>query len=121
MRFAISHNDANIYAYQYVHDPTTSGVDKDPILGIRGPLGDQYLYAHTQFDVQGSYRVYKGLASNRLGSESQQRSVWLLYRQQHLSESARILQADRYLWSSVVFGGRFLEILRRTRSYVWQR
>jgi TonB-dependent receptor len=61
MRFAVSHNDANIYAYQYVHDPTTSNVDKDPILGIKGPLGDQYLYAHTQFDVQGSYRAYKGL------------------------------------------------------------
>ena len=61
MRFAISHNDANIYAYQYVHDPTIPNVDRDPILGIRGPLGDQYLYAHTQFDVQGSYRVYKSL------------------------------------------------------------
>jgi hypothetical protein len=23
--------------------------------------GDNYFYAHTQFDVQGSYRVYKGL------------------------------------------------------------
>lgn len=61
MRFTVSHNDANIYAYQYVHDPTIPNVDKDPILGIRGPLGDQYLYAHTQFDVQGSYRIYKGL------------------------------------------------------------
>jgi TonB-dependent receptor len=60
MRFAVSHNDANIYAYQYVHDPTIANVDKDPILGINGPLGDQYLYAHTQFDVQGSYRMYKG-------------------------------------------------------------
>ena len=61
MRFAVSHNDANIYAYQYVHDPTIPNVDKDPILGTRGPLGDQYLYAHAQFDVQGSYRLYKGL------------------------------------------------------------
>jgi TonB-dependent receptor len=61
MRFGVSHNDANIYAYQYVHDPTNPTGDKDPILGIKGPLGDQYLYAHTQFDVQGSYRFYKGL------------------------------------------------------------
>ena len=60
MRFAVSHNDANIYAYQYVHDPTVPNVDHDPILGIKGPLGDQYLYAHTQFDLQGSYRVYRG-------------------------------------------------------------
>jgi TonB-dependent receptor len=61
MRFGVSHNDANIYAYGYVHDPTTPNVDHDPILGLKGPLADQYLYAHTQFDVQGSYRVYRGL------------------------------------------------------------
>jgi TonB-dependent receptor len=59
MRFGVSHNDANLFAYGFVHvDPQT---DRDPILGIKGPLGDQYLYAHTQFDVQGSYRLYKGL------------------------------------------------------------
>jgi TonB-dependent receptor len=67
MRFAVSHNDANIYAYQYLHDPTPGdtnvpGIDKDPIYGIKGPLGDQYLYAHTQVDIQGSYRLYKGLS-----------------------------------------------------------
>ncbi len=61
MRFAVSRNDANVYAYQYQHDSTVTNVDQDPILGIKGPLGDQYLYAHTQFDVQGSYRVYKQL------------------------------------------------------------
>ncbi|HKV40749.1 MAG TPA: outer membrane beta-barrel protein, partial [Blastocatellia bacterium] len=61
MRFAVSQNDANIFAYGYVHDPTVPNVDKDPILGIKGPLGDQYLYAHTQFDIQGSYRLYRGL------------------------------------------------------------
>jgi hypothetical protein len=61
MRFGVSHNDANIYAYGYVHDPTIPNVDRDPILGLKGPLADQYLYAHTQFDVQGSYRVYRGL------------------------------------------------------------
>jgi TonB-dependent receptor len=62
MRFAVSHNDANIYAYQYQHDPTVPNVDNDPINGIKGPLGDQYLYAHTQVDIQGSYRLYKGLS-----------------------------------------------------------
>jgi TonB-dependent receptor len=61
MRFGASHNDANIYAYGYVHDPNNPQNDKDPILGIKGPLGDQYFYAHTQFDVQGSYRLYKGV------------------------------------------------------------
>ena len=57
-RFAISHNDANIYAYQW--GPGT-GPASDPILGLKGPTGDQYLYAHTQFDVQGSYRIYRGI------------------------------------------------------------
>jgi TonB-dependent receptor len=61
MRFGMSHNDANLFAYGYVHNPSVSNVDQDPITGIKGPLGDQYLYAHTQFDVQGSYRMYKGL------------------------------------------------------------
>ena len=32
-----------------------------PIVGITGPLGDQYLYAHTQVDIQGSYRMYRQL------------------------------------------------------------
>jgi TonB-dependent receptor len=59
-RLGISHNDANLFAYGYVHDPTNPNVDSDPILGIKGPLGDQYLYAHTQVDVQGSYRVVGG-------------------------------------------------------------
>ncbi len=57
-RFAISHNDANIYAYQW--SPGT-GPASDPILGLKGPTGDDYLYAHTQFDVQGQYRTYKGI------------------------------------------------------------
>jgi len=57
MRFGVSHNDTNIYAYNY----QTTGSDNDPILGLKGPTGDIYLYAHTQFDIQGSYRMYKGL------------------------------------------------------------
>jgi TonB-dependent receptor len=60
MRFAVSHNDANIYAYQYQHPDGST--DADPITGIKGPGGDQYLYAHTQVDIQGSYRMYKGLS-----------------------------------------------------------
>jgi len=57
MRFGVSHNDANIYAYNY----QATGNDTDPIIGLSGPNGDIYLYAHTQYDVQGSYRMYKGL------------------------------------------------------------
>jgi hypothetical protein len=57
-RLAISHNDANIATYQW---NAGSGPTNDPILGLKGPTGDNYFYALTQFDVQGSYRVYKGL------------------------------------------------------------
>jgi len=60
VRFAISHNDANIQFYNYSH--TDAATDKDPILGIKGPTGDVYFYAHTQYDLQGSYRVTKGLS-----------------------------------------------------------
>jgi len=57
-RFAVTHNDANLFQYAFQQNSTPN----DPILGIKGPTGDIYLYAHTQFDVQGSYRVYKGLS-----------------------------------------------------------
>jgi TonB-dependent receptor len=58
MRFGVSHNDANIAFYNYVvTDPTKV---HDPIVGLKGPTGDNYFYAHTQFDVQGSYRLGKG-------------------------------------------------------------
>jgi TonB-dependent receptor len=62
MRFGVSHNDANIYAYNYSADPTIPNKDSDPIIGLKGPKGDQYLYAHTQVDIQGSFRLYKGLS-----------------------------------------------------------
>jgi TonB-dependent receptor len=59
MRFGVSHNDASIYSYFWTQQ---SGVSpSDPVLGLKGPNGDQYLYAHTQYDVQGSYRIAKGL------------------------------------------------------------
>ncbi len=56
-RFAISHNDPSIAAYQWT---AGNGSANDPILGLKGPTGDNYFYPHTQFDVQGSYRVWKG-------------------------------------------------------------
>ncbi|HEY1984999.1 MAG TPA: TonB-dependent receptor [Terracidiphilus sp.] len=57
-RFAISHNDPSIAAYQWT---AGNGPANDPILGLNGPTGDNYFYSHTQFDVQGSYRLFKGL------------------------------------------------------------
>ena len=52
MRLGMTYNDAMIYAYQW-----TDGADN---VGIHGPAGDNYLYAHFQVDLQGSYKVYKG-------------------------------------------------------------
>ena len=34
----------------------------DPVAGgIKGPCGDQYLYSHFQVDLQGSFRIRRGL------------------------------------------------------------
>jgi TonB-dependent receptor len=51
-RLGLTHNDAYIYQYSYV-----TGAD----LGLKGPNGDNYTYAHTQLDLQGSYRIRGGL------------------------------------------------------------
>jgi TonB-dependent receptor len=50
-RLGLSYNDANIFSYQY-QDGTAGG--------IKGPLGDTYLYPHLQIDMQGSVRLEKG-------------------------------------------------------------
>ncbi len=47
-RMGLTHNDANIFAYQF-QDGAAGGV--------KGPNGDQYLYPHTQVDAQVSYWV----------------------------------------------------------------
>jgi TonB-dependent receptor len=47
-RMGLTHNDANIFAYQF-----QDGADG----GIKGPSGDQYLYPHTQVDAQVSYWI----------------------------------------------------------------
>jgi TonB-dependent receptor len=47
-RMGLTHNDANIFAYQF-QDGATGG--------IKGPLGDTYLYPHTQVDAQVSYWI----------------------------------------------------------------
>jgi TonB-dependent receptor len=46
-RMGLTHNDANIFVYQFQ--------DNVP-LGKTGPLGDEYLYPHTQVDAQVMYR-----------------------------------------------------------------
>ncbi|HKV82338.1 MAG TPA: TonB-dependent receptor [Candidatus Sulfotelmatobacter sp.] len=51
-RLGLTHNDAYIYQYNY-----QTGAP----LGLKGPNGDNYTYAHAQLDLQGSYRIRGGL------------------------------------------------------------
>ncbi|WP_263385918.1 hypothetical protein [Granulicella arctica] len=74
MRLGLSYNAANIFAYNYsdgnagplvfnhkgVVQPTGDTASGG---GITGPNGDQYLYAHLQTDLQGSYRLGKGFTA----------------------------------------------------------
>ena len=59
-RLGISHNDANIFSYNY-QNLNSDGTANNVPLGIKGPNGDTYLYAHTQVDAQASIRMYRGL------------------------------------------------------------
>jgi len=59
-RLGISHNDANIWSYNY-SDLNPDGAANPVPLGIKGPNGDTYIYAHSQVDAQGSFRMYRGL------------------------------------------------------------
>jgi TonB-dependent receptor len=51
----VSHNSANIYAYQY-QSTGPGAVD----FGVTGPNGDNYFYSHTQIDAQATYYLAKG-------------------------------------------------------------
>jgi TonB-dependent receptor len=53
----VSHNSANIYAYQY----QSTGPAAVPY-GPTGPNGDNYFYSHTQVDAQGTYYIAKGFS-----------------------------------------------------------
>jgi len=66
-RLGATYNSASIYQYQWTQCTTAQaagGGCEDPgYLGPRGPVGDNYLYAHLQVDAQASYRVGKGLTA----------------------------------------------------------
>ena len=52
MRIGMTYDDAMIYQYGW-----KDGADS---VGVHGPLGDNYLYAHYQFDTQASYNLPRG-------------------------------------------------------------
>jgi len=53
-RIGATHNDANIFAYNY--QPAVDGSNGP----LHGPNGDVYLYPHTQLDAQASYWIPGG-------------------------------------------------------------
>lgn len=55
VRLGFQYNSAYIYQFANV-DPRLTGVS-----GFLGPNGDDHVYAHTQLDVQGSFRFYRGM------------------------------------------------------------
>ena len=62
-RLGVSYNGPQIFQYVYQNQQvTTTGVAPLQVpLGIKGPMGDTYLYQHTQVDAQAAFRMYKGL------------------------------------------------------------
>jgi TonB-dependent receptor len=68
VRLGLAYNGSNIFVYNYSTSNTCglstapAGTAFDPVAGsIKGPCGDQYLYSHFQVDLQGSFRIRRGL------------------------------------------------------------
>jgi TonB-dependent receptor len=55
MRIGMTFNDKMIYAYQWYDGA-------DPVVGIKGPSGDNYLYSHFQLDAQATYKITRSLS-----------------------------------------------------------
>ena len=64
-RLGATYNSASIYQYQWEQcttaDATKSTCEDPGYLGPKGPVGDNYLYAHLQVDAQASFRVQRTL------------------------------------------------------------
>ena len=70
IRVGLAYNGPNIDAYMFQNlmvDPNTGKiVPVDPTTipgGAKGPKGDNYLFSHFQVDIQGSYRLRRGLTA----------------------------------------------------------
>jgi hypothetical protein len=62
LALGLSYNQAMIYQYQYTNEnPNGTPASPQPINGVQGPSGDQYLYSHLQLDAQGDFRIRNGL------------------------------------------------------------
>jgi TonB-dependent receptor len=72
VRVGLAYNGPNIFQYQYhnlqvIQNPTPPPpsliVPNPQPGGVKGPNGDNYLYAHFQVDAQGSYYLGKGFTA----------------------------------------------------------
>jgi TonB-dependent receptor len=61
VRLGLAYNGANIFQYQYKPFLPDGSANPNSVGGIHGPSGDQYLYSHFQVDLQGSFRIRRGL------------------------------------------------------------
>jgi TonB-dependent receptor len=76
LRVGMAYNGANIFSYFYATclngepvnssgvcqtNPNTPPISTPEPFGVKGPLGDVYLYSHFQVDAQGSVYLGKGL------------------------------------------------------------
>jgi TonB-dependent receptor len=61
VRLGLAYNGANIFQYQYKPLLPDGTPNPNSLGGIHGPTGDQYLYSHFQVDLQGSFRIRRGL------------------------------------------------------------
>ncbi len=59
IRYGLTYNQANIYAYAWDGNTDPIGVGGSGG-GPNGPNGDNYLYTHLQMDIQGSYKLPMG-------------------------------------------------------------
>lgn len=55
-RLGVTYNGTSIYQYQYTNANDTAN------LGVHGPAGDNYLYAHLQVDAQASVRMTNSIS-----------------------------------------------------------
>ncbi len=62
VRFGLSYNQANIYAYNWAGVPGDTTVN-----GPKGPTGDNYLYSHIQYDAEVGYTLPYGFKLTAAG------------------------------------------------------
>jgi TonB-dependent receptor len=68
VRLGLAYNGPNIAVYNFTTPNTCgllnapAGTTSDPVAGgIKGPCGDLYFYSHFQVDLQGSFRIRRGM------------------------------------------------------------